>query len=189
MPRPPPPRYGLEHDCGARSQRGEEGLRLFEARRPIRALDDGHAEPLGQRPRPRLVAKALQGLRRRTDKDEACFGRGAGEGGVLAQETVAGMDGVAFGCNRCGDQPADVEVGADAFAGKGDGLVGPLDMQRPRVVRRVGGDRDDPQFRRGARDPDRDFAPVGDEQASDRGGAGSESHAGQRFWTSSRTGV
>ncbi len=99
------------------------------------------------------------------------------------------MDRVATGFFCGGDQPADVEVGAGAFAGKSDGLVGPLDMQRPGVVRRVGGDRDDPQFRRGARDADRDFAPVGDEQTSDRGGAGSESHAGQRFWTSSRTGV
>ncbi len=94
-----------------------------------------------------------------------------GELGVLAQETVAGVDRVGLGDLGGGNDRRNVEVAvlrrgrADA-----DGVVGQPHVHRVGVGGRVHRDRLDAHLVRRAVDAQRDFAAVGNQDALDRHG-------------------
>jgi hypothetical protein len=111
-----------------------------------------------------LVAHDPHVLGRGTDEDDAVLGHHLREARVFRKEADAGVD-----CVRPGDfgrrqQRRGVEVAfarrrrADAYA-----LVRQPHMHGVGVGRRMHGDRGDAHVVAGAMNPERDFAPVGDE--------------------------
>ena len=119
---------------------------------------------LGGEPRRHLVAHDLDGLGRRADEGHALGRDGPGEVGVLAEEPVAGMDTVGA---RSLDDIQDL-VGGEVALGRGlaaqrVGLVGQPDVQAVAVEVGVDGDAADAEVTARPDDPDRDLAPVGDQ--------------------------
>ena len=104
----------------------------------------------------------------------------------LGEEAVAGMNGVGLrrgrGVEKCGDREIALRRRRRSDP---DGLIGDLHVQRIGVG--VGVDRDalDSRLAAGARDPDRDFAAVGDEHAPD-GHCGCRIQFGLRFSRNAR---
>ena len=112
-----------------------------------------------------LVAHRLDGFDVGSDKDDAGLFERAGEGGVLRQEAVAGMDRLGAGRLGGGDDLADIEIGLGGLRrADRNGLVGHIDMQR--VAVRLGIDRHglDAEPARGPDDAAGDLAPIGDEK-------------------------
>ena len=114
--------------------------------------------------RGRLVAEQVERRRPRADEAQAGGEARAGEPGVLAEEAVAGMDGVAAGVVRDRDDPGGVEVGGGAGAAQRDRDIRPAHVQRIGVVGGVDRDRGDPELRRRLRHPDRDLSAIGNEE-------------------------
>ncbi len=87
-----------------------------------------------------------------------------GEVGILAQETVAGMDRVDVGDLGGADHRRNVEIAARAF-GRADanGFVGEAHVQAVAVGLRIHGDGLDPEILAGADDAHGDLAAIGDE--------------------------
>ena len=154
----------LDHDGAAGAQGFQEGPCLFQAGRPAGALDDGHAALFCQRLGLRLVAEQVERFRRRPDKDDAFLDAAPGERGILAEETIARMHGVASG--RLGGRyhRLDIEIGPRAAPGDFVGGVGDADMQRLRIVGGMDRDGGEAGVARRARDADGDLAAVGDQQ-------------------------
>ncbi len=98
------------------------GARLGKTRA---AGEDGDAGLGGDGAGTTLVAHGGNGRRLGADPDEAGLGHGLGEGGVLGEEAVAGVNGV----SPCGARR--VEHGLDVE-------VAPVDARRPDVMRLVG---------------------------------------------------
>ena len=119
---------------------------------------------LGQSPGPDLVAQQLERLGERPHKSDARLAATAGEGGVLREETVTRVDGIASVSPGHAHYLLGVEVGAWAGPGQGRGLVGPPHVQRASVVGRVHRDRRDLQLGRRPGDANRDLAAVGNQQ-------------------------
>ena len=114
-----------------------------------------------------LVAHRLDGLDVGSDKHDAGLFERPGEGGVLRQEAVAGMDRLGAGRLGRGDDLADIEIGLGGLRrADRNGLVGHIDVQRVAVG--LGIDRHglDAEPARGPDDAAGDLAPIGDEQAS-----------------------
>lgn len=135
---------------GAREVHGAAGARRH-----------GHARRAGQVPRPRLVAEQLQQFGPRADEREPGGRAARGEGGVLAEEAVAGVDGGGPGVLGGGDERVRVEVAGDALPGQLPHLVGAPGVRRGRVVAGADGDGPQAQLGRGPHDPQRDLSPVG----------------------------
>ena len=139
----------------------EEGGRLLFA---VIAGDDGHAGLLHQRLGAILEAHGADRSRRRTDKDDAGRGAGLGKIGILRDEAVARMHALCAAAACRLDQPVDREI---AFARRRrpdrHRLVAHAHMEGAGIG--VGIDRDRPHAEplRGARDADRDLAPIGDQ--------------------------
>ena len=96
----------------------------------------------------------------------------AGEGGVLGQEAVAGVDRLGAGALDHVEQLVDHQVALARRAGTEQvGLVGALDVQRVAVELGVDGDRGDPQLLAGTDDSDRDLAAVGDQDLREHAAA------------------
>ena len=92
MPRPPPPATAL-----TKSGYGMLGGRLdqrVDVGRRLHRREGRYAGRLGRRDRPGLVAGQRQHVGRRADEGDAGVGAGLGQGGVLGQEAVAGVDRV-----------------------------------------------------------------------------------------------
>ncbi len=132
----------------------------------LAARQDGNAGLPGDAPRHDLVAQPFEDIDARTDEYQPGVAAGAGEGGVLRQEAVAGVDGIDFVAFRQGDDAGDVEVGADRLAGLAGavGFVGLEAVQGEAVLVGVDRHRADAQLGGGAKDADRDLAAVGDEE-------------------------
>ena len=146
------------HAAAASSRRGLDQER--EADLGGRAVrHDGHAGLAGDPLRGELVAAEPERLDRRPDPCEAGALDRLGEVGALRQEAVAGMDGVGARLARGPDVLGSVEVRRDL-----DRLVGRPRVQGAAVVGRGHGDGGDPELAAGAEHPERDLAPVGDEQ-------------------------
>ncbi len=117
-----------------------------------------------------LVTHDADRLRRGADELEAASLHPFGKVGVLAQKTVAGVNG--FGVGHLGrrDDGRHVEItqcrrrGADA-----DGLVSQLDVLGFAVRLRVDHHGLDTQFTAGALDPQGDLAPVGNQYLFEHG--------------------
>ena len=76
------------------------------------------------------------------------------------------MQRIAASGLRGRDHFGDVEIGASTGSRQRTSLVGLAHMQRGGVVIRIDGDGGQPGFGRGARDPDGDFAAIGDQHFS-----------------------
>ncbi len=170
MPLPPPPAAAL-----SRTGKPSSSAAASASSGPAIALGARHERHAGGAHlglRARLVAHALHHVRGRPDEDEVVVLAGADEGGVLGQEAVAGMDGVAAGRLGRRDERRDAEVAlgrgrrADA-----DRAVGEPDVQRVLVGGRVDGDRLDAELVQGADHAHGDLAAVGDEDTVEHGGS------------------
>ena len=162
MPFPPPPALALR----------STGNPIEAAARPISSSEAGPSVPARAAPRPRAAPRLAEALSPRRSitsgegptKTTSFVGAGAGEGRVLGEEAVAGMDRLAAGRLRGGDHVRDDEV---ALGRRGradpDGRVGEPDMGSVRVGGRVDGDRLAPELVERPDDADGDLAPVGDE--------------------------
>src|SRR5262249_27258416 len=75
------------------------------------------ASPLGDVAGHHLVAKLLQNLDTRPDKDQPGFLTGTSEVGVLGEKTVSGMDGIDLVLPCHGDDAGNVEIGSNRLAG------------------------------------------------------------------------
>ena len=135
---------------------------------PRGARDDRHAGVLHGAPGLRLVAHLPDLLRAGPDEDEPRPLADLGELGVLCQEAVAGMDGLGAGDLGRGDDPGDVEVAlparrvADAHV-----LVGEADVEGVAVGLGIDRHRPHAQLAAGADHPERDLAPVGDQDLAE----------------------
>ena len=100
----------------------------------------------------------------RTDESQARFRTVARESTALAEEAIAGMNGVASAFERRSDDRRAVEICARPGAGQRDGMFCLANVQRLRVVLRIDGDSPHPQLGGGARDANGDFAAIRDQQ-------------------------
>src|SRR5439155_22775871 len=103
----------------------------------------------------------VERVRRRPDKDDAFLDAAPGQRRVLAEEAIAGMDGVAF--SRLGGRyhGLDVEIGPCAAAWNFTGRIGGADMHRLRVVGGMDRDGGKAGISGRSRNADGDFAAVG----------------------------
>ena len=164
--------HGLEHH---RAVLLEEGLGAGQ----VDGAGAGQYGDLGlgrQRPGLGLIAEQFEGLGGRADEGDLGCGAGPGEGGVLRQEAVAGVDGVAFGRLGRGDDPVDVEIGFHAGALQRHGFVSGAHVQGGGVVLGEDGHAGHAQFRRRPGDADGDLAPVGDQHALEAQGLSPAAH-------------
>ena len=129
----------------------------------VRAPDHRHAQPLGKGEGAGLVAEQFKRGRVWPDEGDTALRAQPGEGGILAQKAVAGMDRGAAVCRRKGDDLFRRQIGCRAAPRKCRHAIGGLHMQRKRVI--GGMDAHGAQAKRGcgASDADGDFAAVGDE--------------------------
>ena len=160
----------LDHDGAALTLRFKEGSCLLQAARAAGALDDGNPAVFCQRLGLRLVAEQVERIRRRADEDDAFLDTAPGQRGVLAEEAVTGMNGVASGRLGGSDHRLDVEIGPRAAAGDFVGRVCGADMHRLRIVGGMDRDGGEPGIARRARDTDGDLAAVGDQKLVERHG-------------------
>ena len=114
---------------GGRDERVDVGRRLDRRQRR-------YAGGLGRRDRPRLVAGQLRTSDGRADERDAGVRARLGEGGVLRQEAVAGVDRVRTRPERDRDDRLGVEVGAHRVPALADlvGLVGLQPVLGPAVL-------------------------------------------------------
>ncbi len=97
------------------------------------------------------------------------------EAGVLAQEAVAGVDGIDVGDFGGADDGGHVQIAARALGrADADGLVGEAHVGAVAVGLGIDGDGLDSQFLAGADDANGNFAPVGDEDLLKRRGRQTE---------------
>ncbi len=168
---------GLEHH-GAVGR--HEGLGLGDRGQHFAADEHRHTDLGGQDSGSRLVTEEPQRPRRGPHERDAGGLDGGGKVGVLAQESVTGVDGVASVLACDGDQLLDVEVGGRAPAAQLDGLIGLGQMKRGRVISRSNGHRLDSQFGRSAQNTARDLATVGDQEFAQRCSTGHGASVSQR---------
>ncbi len=137
--------------------------------RSIAAGYDGHAGLAHELPRLRFVAHQFDHVRPRTDKGHANLGANLGQVGILRQKSVPWMNGVAPGDQRRADDGRDVVVRprrlrrADA-----DRLIGQPHRQRLSIGIAVRHHRAHTQVVAGAQNPERDLAPVGNQNLAEQ---------------------
>ena len=117
---------------------------------------------LGKSPRARFIPEQRQSFRRRTDEQNVFVHAPRGERGVLAQKPISGVNGIATVLLRCRNDPLDIQVGARPIAGKRGGAVRSKNVQRAGIVFGIDRDGGNIELGGGPRDPNRDFAAVGD---------------------------
>ena len=142
----------------------EEALRGAQVHRFAQAADHRHAVFGGELAGCSLVAEAFQRGRTRADEDDASRVAGPRQSRILAQEAVAGVQGVAARALRRRDDGLHVQVGACAHAGDQRGIVGAAHVQRAFVVLGMDGHRRNVEFGSGLGDANRDLAAICDEQ-------------------------
>lgn len=111
-----------------------------------------------------LIVQRIHGRRTRSDEADVATFADVGEMRVLAQETVARMDGVHIGDLGSRDESVDPKIAVGrGTVSDADGLVGNLDMHRVGVRLGIDGHRFDVHFAAGADDAHGDFTTVGDQ--------------------------
>ena len=132
-----------------------------------------HRHPGGhsQCPGRHLVAQDAHCLAARPDEDDPGLAHRLGEVGVFREEAIARVDGVDLGLACHPDDVVDVEIGLDRPAPLADAvaLVGLEAVQRQLILLGIDRDGGDLQLVGRPQHPDGDFAPVGDQQAPNRG--------------------
>lgn len=125
-----------------------------------------HARSFGDLLGADFVAELFDGLRRRADEGDLARAADFCEVRVFAQETIAGMNRFHVADFSRGDDVVDLEVAflrrrrADA-----NGLVGELEVNGVLVGLGIDDDRFDIEALAGADDAQRNFTPVGDQNA------------------------
>ena len=170
MPRPPPPAIALMMMPALRCL----AKKAFACHvdRAIGAGQDRRLVLPGVRAGAGLVAEQIELLGRGADEDDPRLGAGFREGGVLGEEAVARMHGVAAGLPRGRDHTGDIEIGGSPASLERPHLVDPADMQRGRVVFRMDAHRGDAEFGGGLGDADGDLAAIGDQEFLEHVGVG-----------------
>ena len=156
---------GFEHHGGAGAEAVEEFVRVRFGDGAVGAGQDGHAGAEGGVAGGDFVAEEFELVDGGAHEGDVALSAAACQGGVLGEEAVAGVQGVATGVDGGGDDLIDVEVGGGAGPVQAHGGAGVCEMQGVGVVFGVDGDGGDVQVGGGAKNADGDFAPVGDEQA------------------------
>ncbi len=131
---------------------------------------DGNAVLFHQRLGGVLEAHRADGGWRRTNPGEAGLADSFGEGCVLRQEAVAGVDAFSACVERGFDDAVALEI---AFSGRGgadpDGLVGFADEGGFRVSIRIDRDRPQTELSGGSHDAPGDLAAIGDQDRRKHG--------------------
>ena len=161
---PAAPGHRLDHHRGTLGTGRKEGACLLHGNRAVTACNQRYPAIPGNRASPRLVPQQTERLRRRTDKRQPRGLDSGREFRIFAQESVAGMHGVASASPGNLHNPADIQISPRPPAGQCLHLVGAGNVRRRRVVIAMNRNGSQPQFRRGAGDTNGDFAPIGDEQ-------------------------
>lgn len=160
---------GLQHQRIANLRRYFLDLRFIVGQR---LGSRHHWDPRADRnmPRRHLVTQRAHGSRARTDEDDISFGASFGKIRIFRQEAITGMDRVNLRLLRNRDDPLPVEIGRDwpCAVTQMISFVRLEPVQRELVFLGIDGDGADAQFGCGAEDPDRNFAAVGDEKATNR---------------------
>src|SRR5262249_44362846 len=111
----------------------------------------------------------LDGVGRRTYKDQAAVGNLAGKMRVLGEKTTAGMDRVRSACARRGDNLSAVEISRDRGGARDlDGAVGGGNRRRARIGGVMHHDCFQSQRLYGTQDTQRDLAAIGNQHALER---------------------
>ena len=113
-----------------------------------------------------LALEALQHFGRGADKGETVRGGSFGKGGVLGEESIARVNGIAASGERRRDHRRGREVAALGVGwADADRLVGNEHRARLTVGLAIGNDRLDTELSAGAQDSQRDLAAVGNQHA------------------------
>ncbi len=127
----------------------------------IRARQNGHAFLLHSGARLFLLAHQPCDLRRRADELDTAVAADFGEVGILAQQSVTGMDGLNIGDFSSADDRRNVEIAiVETWRTDADGFVGESHMQRVTIGLAVNGDRLDAQLLAGTNHPQGDFPSI-----------------------------
>ena len=159
---------GLDHHghadlLGERDQRGIAIVLLG-------AGDHRHAGGDRLLARGLLAAEAFHGLGIGPQKLDRCIAHGADEGRVFAEEAVARVDRLGAGCLGSRQDLVDVEVALGrGVTAERHGVIRSQHMRALTVDVAVHGDRLNSELAQSARNADRDFATVGDQDAAERG--------------------
>ena len=143
--------------------RHEESLRFRQRHGTGAAGHHRHIATLSQGPRPRLVAEQGQLIRHRPDEHQPGGDAGLREVGTLAQETVARVHRIATLRLRNGNECGDVEVGRGPGGVQCHGGVGPLHMQRQRIVAGVDRHAGNVEVAEGTHQAHGNFAAIGNQ--------------------------
>ncbi len=116
----------------------------------------------------RLVAHAADRVGRGTDEGDALLRASRGEQGVLREETVAGMDGLAGALFGGLQDRVRVEIGGFRAGGAdADRLIGLVEPRRVTIGLGVRDHRPHTQRATGANDAQSDLAAIGDQHGSE----------------------
>src|SRR3989454_962389 len=160
---PAPAGRGLEDDRVADPVCDVDRLRRI-LQRQLAAGHHGDAGLIRQLARLRLVAHEPDRLGRGPDERDRAGAAHLGERRVFGEESVPGVDRLAVRDRRRRDDRGDVEVGEARHVGPdADRLVGEPYREGIGIRLRVGDDAADAELAAGADDPQRDLAPVRDE--------------------------
>ena len=111
-----------------------------------------------------FFAHQARDFRRRADELDVRGAADFGEVGVLAQQAVAGMDGVDVGDFGSGDDGGDIEIAVGgARRADADGFVGKADVERVAVGLAVDGDGADAEFPASIQNAQRNFTAIGNQ--------------------------
>jgi hypothetical protein len=161
---------GLEHDRIA-DRLGHPGDLIHIVGQRVGGWHDRHADLDGQIARGDLVAEPAHGFGFRADEDDAVGGTGLGEFRTFRQQAVAGVNGVGARQPGHANDLINRQIAFDRAEilgqmGAAADLVGFIGLEAVQgVFVLLGPDRDGTQikFVGGAKDANRDFGPVGDE--------------------------
>ena len=111
-----------------------------------------------------FFAHEARDFRRRADELDVGGAADFSEVGILAEQAVAGMDGVDVGDFSRGDDGGDVEIAVGgARRADADGLVGKANVERVAIGFAVDGDGANAEFAAGVEDAQRNFAAIGNQ--------------------------
>src|SRR5208282_2574859 len=113
-----------------------------------------------------FAAHHLHGLRGGADEDDSGLAAGAGEGWVLGEKAVTGMDGLGTAAARGFENPGNVQIGLGCLGGAEIlAETGLAYVESPPVHVGVDRDRLDAHLATGTDDAYRDLAAIGDEDS------------------------
>ena len=156
---------GFDQDGEANFVGQADGF-LFVFDQPFAAGHHGHIGGFGQLPGGVFVPQFGHRLRRGADEVDVATAADFVEVGVLRQKTVAGMDGLDVADFGGADDAVDFQITVGGFR-RADAIcfVGQIEIARTAIGFAEDGHGFDAQFAAGADDPQRNFAPIGHQNA------------------------